>query len=106
MRIPVEPLPPLDPAGALETDVRIVEAAGAARRVGAEAARPRDYVPAKARGPAWRAQEQAAESVDEYQGTERRQSERRVVAKSALIDTRLRPDRRRQAKRAKVDIEV
>lgn len=106
MRIPIEPLPPLDPAGIPESDVRTVEATGAVRRVGAEVARPRDYVPGKARGAAWRAKDESTNAPGEYQGAERRLQDRRVALKGALIDTRLRPDRRRVGKRAKVDIEV
>ncbi len=105
MKLPIEPLSaleklPVQPDG----DVRQTEPVTAARSIGGEAptvsygASPRRRRPgAGGDGP---------DDMPVYSGEERRKGERRLDSKPAMLDTRVRRDRRRQSRNAGVDLKV
>jgi hypothetical protein len=111
MRLPSDPLPSLEQLKPAETDVRNVDPTSAARRIGNEAPRSALQDQRPGGGPQPSRPENAAPEtvvgvVAGYGGVERRRVSRRTMAKSALLDTRVLPDRRYVAKTGNVDVEV
>lgn len=104
MKLPIEPLSVLDKLPVQPSDVRQADPVTAARAIGPD----RPGVPYGAPSPRRRpgAEGDAQGDVSAYSGEERRKGERRVDSKPAMLDTRVRRDRRRQSRDAGVDLKV
>lgn len=109
MRIPIEPLKVIETTSPSEPPVQQTEAMLAARRISSNLPRFSPDTP-RAKRPAARPddpeEEVVAEVLPEYDGAERRQTERRAEAKPALLDTRVRRERRRQPVGTEIDLKV
>jgi hypothetical protein len=110
MRIPIEPLRVIETTSPSEQPVQQTEAMLAARRISSNLPRFSPDAPRAKKPPAHPddpgEEDVVAEVVPEYDGEERRQTERRAEAKPALLDTRRRRERRRQPVGTEIDLEV
>jgi hypothetical protein len=109
MRIPIEPLNTLEKSTLTELDVKPTEPALAVRRIGANPPRHTPPNPSEKRqtGTTSTPDESSRQEAEvNYQGEDRRQAERRADGKPALLDTRVRLDRRRRPTGPKIDLEV
>ncbi len=111
MRIPIEPLNTLEKSTLTELDVKQTEPALAVRRIGANPPRHTPPNPNEKRQTGTTStpdepSRQEAEVNLNYQGEDRRQAERRADGKPALLDTRVRLDRRRRPTGPKIDLKV
>jgi hypothetical protein len=106
MRIPVDPLNPLERLPPGEPDMRQAEAVHAVRPIGP--GRQAQYLPGGGGkgGQAATEQQDAHQGDADYAGEERRQGERRADSKPALLDTRIRRDRRKRQDKPRVDLKV
>jgi len=104
MRIPIEPLNPLDKLTPADTDVPQVDPVIALRRISPNLPRFQGADGSTPGRPDVSDEVQPA-AVD-YQGEDRRQGERRGDDKTGLLDTRVRRDRRQQLAKPKIDLKV
>lgn len=104
MRIPIEPLNPLDKLTPPETDVAQVDPVIALRRVNPNLPRFQGSDGTPAERP--EASADVLPAAADYLGEDRRQGERRGDDKASLLDTRVRRDRRRQMAKPKIDLKV
>ncbi len=111
MRIPIEPLNTLEKSTLTELDVKQTEPALAVRRIGANPPRHTPLNPNEKRQTGTTStptpdEPSRQEAEVTYQGEDRRQAERRADGKPALLDTRVRLDRRRRPTGPKIDLKV
>ena len=104
MRIPIEPLNPLDKPTPGDNDVAQVDPVIAARRINPNLPRFQGSGGTVSGRPGASDENQPA-TVD-FQGEERREGERRGEGTPGLLDTRVRRDRRRQPAKPKIDLKV
>lgn len=115
MRIPIEPLNTLEKSTLTELDVKQTEPALAVRRIGANLPRHTPPNPNEKHQTGTTSTSTPTPTLDQlsrqeavvtYQGEDRRQAERRADGKPALLDTRVRLDRRRRPTGPKIDLKV
>jgi hypothetical protein len=108
MRIPIEPLKPLDTLTPADVEVPDLDPVIATRSIRSNL--PRLSGEGRAEHPGAGRPDETPEAPEppaaDYQGEDRRQGERRSEGKSALLDTRVRPDRRRQSAMSRIDLKV
>jgi hypothetical protein len=106
MKMPIEPLTSLEKLPVQSNEVRQTEPVMAARGIGAEAPSIPFGMPSPNRRPSAEATATNPDEAPAYSGEERRKGERRGDGKPALLDTRVRRDRRRRNSQAGVDLKV